>query len=152
MTDKVKKQASSLSFTLSRLFSKISTMRPSTTLVFLAISGISIFLYSGGLYAVNNAFNADLANRLPVYAYVNNNFYFIYSRSIGGSLGDQFGAELIIAFTLYAMGFIGMVAFYQSTKHAYKPRQAYMNLIVGLALLFLAYFLLESVIRIKLFG
>ncbi len=152
MTDKVKKQATSLSFTLSRLFTKISTLRPSTTLIFLTITGISLFLFSGGLYAINNAFNPDLANRLPIYAYVNDNFYFIYSRSIGGSLGDQFGAEIIIAFTLYAIGFIGMLAFYQSSKQAYKPRQAYMTLIVGLALLFLAYFLLESVVGIKLYG
>ena len=152
MTEKVKKQATSLSFTLSRIFSKISTMKPSTTLIFLAITGVSIFLFSGGLYAVNNAFNPDLATRMPVYAYINDNFYFIYSRSIGGSLGEQFGAEILIAYTLYAMGFVGILAFYQSTKNAYKPRQAYMTLIVGLALLLLTYFLLESVIGIKLYG
>lgn len=152
MTNKVKKQATSLSFTLSRIFSKISTIRPSTTLIFLTLTAVSLFLFSGGLYAINNAFNPDLAQRLPVYAYINNNFHFIYSRSIGGSLGDQFGAEIIIAYTLYAMGFIGMLAFYQSSKHAYKPRQAHMTLIVGLALLFLAYFFLESVIGIKLYG
>ena len=29
------------------------------------------------------------------------------------------------------LGFVGLLAIYQSTKSAYKPRQAYMLLVIG---------------------
>ena len=51
---------------------------------------------------------------------------------------------------LYAIGFVGLLAVYQSTKYAYKPRQAYMTLIIGVTLLLLAYIFLEDAILIKL--
>jgi len=41
---------------------------------------------------------------------------------------------------------------YQSTKYVYKPRQAYMMMIVGIVLLLLAYIFLEASIQIKLSG
>jgi len=52
--------------------------------------------------------------------------------------------------TVYALGIIGMIAVYQSTKYVYKPRQAYMMLIIGFALVFMAYIFLEETMRIKL--
>ena len=51
---------------------------------------------------------------------------------------------------LYALGFAGLLAIYQSTKYAYKPRQAYMMLIIGVSLLLLAYIFLEDAILIKI--
>ena len=39
---------------------------------------------------------------------------------------------------------------YLSTKYAYKPRQAYLVFIMGVALLFIAYIFLEAAIQIKL--
>jgi hypothetical protein len=53
---------------------------------------------------------------------------------------------------LYVIGFVGLLAVYQSTKYAYKPRQAYMTLIIGVALLLIAYIFLEDAILIKLSG
>jgi len=41
---------------------------------------------------------------------------------------------------------------YQSTKYAYKPRQAYMMFVISTVLLFIAYILLEATINIKLGG
>ncbi len=51
---------------------------------------------------------------------------------------------------LYGIGFAGLLAVYQSTKYAYKPRQAYMMLVIGVTLLLLAYIFLEDAIQIKL--
>jgi hypothetical protein len=50
------------------------------------------------------------------------------------------------------MGAIGLVIVYQSTKYAYKPRQAYMMFLIGVVLLFMAYILLETTISLKLSG
>ncbi len=139
MSKKVKKQASSMSFSMSRWFSRISTAKPSSLIMTIIVVSSAVFLFGGGLYTV-------IIQPLPS-AYYNNRFYFLYP-----DLGAQFVSDTVIATTLYAMGFVGLLFIYQSTKYAYKPRQAYMMLAVGVALLFLAYIFLEDSIQIKLGG
>lgn len=136
MTTKLKKSSSELSFSLSRWFRKLSTNAP--TAFILTVVGVSyaVFLLGGGLYT--------LINRPLPSAYVNNQFYFLYP-----DLGSQFVADTIISVTLYALGFVGLMAIYQSTKSAYKPRQAYMLLVVGVTFLLLSYVFLEGAIRFK---
>jgi hypothetical protein len=60
--------------------------------------------------------------------------------------------DSIVATTLYALGIVGLIAMYQSTKYAYKPRQAYIMFMGGVVLLFIAYIFLEAAIKIKLTG
>jgi len=137
MSRKVKKQASSMSFSLSRWFRRISTAKPSTFIVSLVVVASVVFLLGGGLYTIIN-------NPAPS-AYVNGRFYFLYP-----NVEQQFISDTIISVMLYAIGFVGMLVIYQSTKYAYKPRQAYMMLVIGVSLLFLAYIFLEDSIYIKL--
>jgi hypothetical protein len=139
MSKKVKKQTSSMSFSLSRWFRKISTAKPSTFFVSIIVIASAVFLFGGGLYTI-------ILQPLPS-AYYNNRFYFLYP-----DLSYQFVADTVIAAMLYVIGFIGMLTIYQSTKYAYKPRQAYMMLVIGLALLLMAYIFLEDSILIKLSG
>jgi len=137
MSKKVKKQTSSMSFSLSRWFRKISTAQPSIFIVSIIVIASAVFLFGGGLYTI-------IVQPLPS-AYYSGRFYFLYP-----DLGLQFISDTVIATLLYAIGFIGILAVYQSTKYAYKPRQAYMMLVVGVTLLLLAYFFLEDSILIKL--
>ncbi|MCW4011203.1 MAG: OST3/OST6 family protein [Candidatus Bathyarchaeota archaeon] len=139
MSDKAKKQASSLSFTLSQWFSKISTMKPSSLLVTGVVIGTALFLFGGGIY--------DIINQPYPAVYYNSRFYFLYPQ-----LSEQFIFDTVISVILYAMGFVGLIALYQSSKHAYSPRQAYMTMVVGVTLLFLAYLFLEYFIRLKISG
>jgi hypothetical protein len=139
MSKKVKKQTSSMSFSLSRWFRKISTAQPSIFIVSIIVIASAVFLFGGGLYTI-------ILQPLPS-AYVNGRFYFLYP-----NLSDQFISDTVIAAMLYVIGFIGILAIYQSTKYAYKPRQAYMMLVIGLALLLMAYIFLEDSILIKLSG
>lgn len=139
MSEKVKKQASGLSFSLSRWFSRISTMKPSSVLVTIAVLGIAIFLFSGGLY--------DIINRPLPAVYFNNRFYFLYP-----SLGEQFIFDTVVSGILYALGFVGLLSIYQSSKHAYNQRQAYMTMIIGATLLFIAYLFIEYFIQVKISG
>ncbi len=99
----------------------------------------TIFLFGGGLYTI-------ITQPLPA-VYYNSHFYFLYPQ-----LGAQFISDTVISSMLYAVGFIGLLAIYQSTKYAYKPRQAYIMLVVGVALLLLAYIFLEDAILIKISG
>jgi len=52
--------------------------------------------------------------------------------------------------TLYSLGIIGAIAIYQSTKYAYKPRQAYLMFLIGAVFLIMAYIFLETIIQIKM--
>ena len=141
MSKKIKKNASnsasSLSFSLSRWYRRISTTQPSTFIVTAIIIGYAIFLFGGGMFTIIN-------KPLPS-AYFNNKFYFLYP-----DIGGQFISDTVISVILYTLGFIGLLAIYQSTKSAYKPRQAYMLLVIGVALLLLSYIFLEGAIGFKL--
>ncbi|MEM2099210.1 MAG: hypothetical protein QXU99_05665 [Candidatus Bathyarchaeia archaeon] len=139
MAKKFKKQKETDSFTLSRLFSKISTMQPSTFALSLIVIGTAIFLFGGGLYTL-----ANYATIQPS-AYYQGRFLFLYP-----DLGNQFISDTLISVALYIMGFIGILAIYQSTKYAYKPRQAYMLLIIGASLLLLAYLFVEVAVHWKM--
>lgn len=141
MSKKVKKGASSASFSLSSWFRKISTAKPSSFAITLIVIAYAVFLFGGGVYTLTN-----YQTILPS-AYYQGVFYFLYP-----NLGSQFVSDTVIAVTLYAMGFLGLLSIYQSTKYAYKPRQAYMMLIIGVTLLILAYIFLEDSILIKLGG
>jgi hypothetical protein len=97
----------------------------------------AVFLFGGGLYTV-------ISQPLPAF-YTGKGFIFLYPE-----LGSQFVSDTVIAVMLYTIGFVGLLAVYQSTKYAYKPRQAYMMLVIGVTLLLLAYIFLEDAILIKL--
>jgi hypothetical protein len=126
-----------MSFSLSRWFRKISTAKPSAFVISIIVIASALFFFGGGLYTI-------IEKPLPS-AYVSGRFYFLYP-----NLSDQFISDTVIAALLYVIGFIGILAIYQSTKYAYKPRQAYMMLVIGVLLLFLAYVFLEDSILIKL--
>jgi hypothetical protein len=124
---------------MNKLYHRISTLRLSSLLIAVIAVSAAIFLFGGGLYDL-------IVKPLPSF-YSGGSFLFLYP-----SLGDQFISDSIIAITLYALGAVGLVIVYQSTKYAYKPRQAYMMFLVGVALLFIAYVFLETTISLKLAG
>ena len=137
MSRKVKKSVSSLPYSMNRLYRRISTAKPSTFILSIIAIAIAIFLFGGGLYNI-------IMKPLPA-VYYSGRFIFLYPQ-----LSEQFITDSIVATILYSFGIVGLIAIYQSTKYAYKPRQAYMMLLMGVALLFLAYIFLESAIRIKI--
>lgn len=136
MSHKVKRQNSSMASSFERWMSKITSIRPSSFTITLIVIAYAIFLFGGGLFTII----------VPIFPpYINNNFLFIYPE-----LASQFISDTVIAATLYVMGFTGLLALYQSTKYAYKPRQAYMTAIIGVSLLLIAYIFLESILAIKI--
>ncbi len=132
-----------MSFSLSRWFRKMTTNAPTAFLVSVVGLAYVIFLFGGGLYTL---IGPDAAAHQPS-AYVNGRFFFLYP-----DISHQFISDTIISTILYALGFVGLLAIYQSTKSAYKPRQAYMLLVVGVALLLLSYVFLEGSIQFKSSG
>lgn len=137
MARSVKRGVSSLSFSMDRLYRAITTAKPSSFVVGILAISVAVFFFGGGLY--------DLIMKPLPAVYYGGRFLFLYPQ-----LTEQFISDSIVAMTIYALGIIGMIAVYQSTKYVYKPRQAYMMLIIGFALVFMAYIFLEETMRIKL--
>ena len=137
MSRSVKKRVSSLSFSLNRLYQTISTSSPSNLIFPIVAIAIAVFLFGGGLYDL-------IMKPLPAVFY-EGRFLFLYPQ-----LSEQFISDSIVAWSVYSLGIVGLIAVYQSTKYVYKPRQAYMMLIVGVILLLIAYIFLEEAIWIKL--
>jgi Zn-dependent protease with chaperone function len=149
MSDKAKKQASELSFSISKWFSKISTMKPSSVAVTAVVLGAAVFLLGGGVY--------DIINQPAPAVYVNNRFYFLYTRSVasifGGSpLSEQFIFGTVLSVILYVLGFVGLLTLYKSAKNVTNQTQAYMSMVIGITLVALAYIFLEYFIHLKLTG
>jgi hypothetical protein len=143
MSNKIKKTSGDLSFSLSRWLRKVSTNAPSSFIVTLTGLAYAIFLFGGGLYTL---IGPDAAAHQPS-AYVNGRFFFLYP-----DISHQFISDTLISVILYALGFVGLLMVYQSSKSAYKPRQAYMMLVVGVTFLLLAYLFLEGSIGFKVTG
>lgn len=137
MSRAVKKSASSLSFSLNKLYRRISTAKPSNLIIPMVSIAIAVFLFGGGLYDI-------IVKPLPA-VYYGGRFLFLYPQ-----LSEQFLSDSIVATILYSLGIIGLIAMYQSTRNVYKPRQAYIMLIVGIILVLVTYIFLETTIQLKL--
>ncbi len=138
MSDKLKKGSESISFSLSRWFRKISTNAPTAFIVTTVGLAYAIFLFGGGLFAL-----IDYKTIQPS-GYINSQFFFLYP-----GVSGQFISDTLISVILYVLGFAGLFTVYQSTKSAYKPRQAYMMLVIGVTLMVLSYLFLEASIDFK---
>ena len=139
MTKRAKRQASSMSFSISRWFRRISSSRPSATTFTLIVIAFTTFLLGGGLFTIIEK---------PLIAFYNGQtFLFLYP-----SLDGQFVMDTFFSTMLYVLGLAGLLLMYRSTKNAYKPRQAYMTLIIGVSLVLMAYLFLEGSIFTKIQG
>jgi hypothetical protein len=139
MSHKVKREISSMSFTMNKFYRRISNIRPSAMILSILAMAFAVFLFGGGLY--------DIIMKPYPAVYYGGRFIFLYP-----DLSMQFLSDSIEAMMLFTLGAVGLVAVYQSTKYAYKPRQAYMLFLVGVVLLFLTYILLEATVQLKISG
>lgn len=134
MARKAKKTAVSLSYSLQKLYTKLSTAKPSVFALAVIAMAVAIFLYGGGLHLI-------IVRPLPA-VYYGGRFLFVYPQ-----LSEQWVSDSLIAMILFALGVAGAMFIYQSTKYAYKPRQAYLTFVIGAILLMMAYISLEAVLH-----
>jgi hypothetical protein len=102
----------------------------------LVVIAFATFLFGGGLLTI--------IDQPAVAIYSGTKFYFLYP-----ALDRQFVMDTVFSVMLYAMGLAGLLLLYRSTKSAFKPRQAYMALIIGVTLVLLAWLFLEGSIFTK---
>jgi hypothetical protein len=139
VTNRLSKWFTSLGFTLRRTYAKISTAKPSIFVVAAVITGFSLFLLAGGVYDILEQPLAAIPFGRSVL------FFYPYT------LQAQAVIESIGVMIAYALGVVGILLMYQSTKYAYKPRQAFMMLLSGVILILIAYFYVENLVFSKLF-
>lgn len=132
MTSKMKRRFSSLSYYAQKIYWKIITAKPSPFLVSTILIAFSIFLFSGGIY--------DILEKPLIAIVLSGGRPLFY---MPGSLNRQVIAESIIVMALYAIGIIGFLFAYRSTKYVYKPRQAFMLLMLGCIFIIVAYIATE---------
>jgi len=116
------------------VYKRISQVRFSINLLAVAVVAVAIFLFGGGLY--------DLTMKPYPAVYYGGRFLFVYPQ-----LSEQFISESIVAMALYSLGVIGTALVYESTRYAFKPRQAYLMFLAGSFLLIVAYASLEAVMH-----
>lgn len=134
MVHKAKKMISAMSYSVQRLYDRISSTRPSTFALAMLAVAFAIFLFGGGLYSV-------IVKPYPA-VYYGGRFLFVYPQ-----LSEQFVSDSVIAMILFSIGTVGLAFMYQSTKYVYKPRQAYIVFIVGVTLLIIAYISIEAILH-----
>lgn len=128
----------SLGYATRKAYRKITTAKPSIFAVAIIIAGFSIFLIGGGIY--------DILEQPLLGIPMGRRILFFYP----GTLSEQTILDSMFAMISYLLGLVGILAMYQSTKYAYRPRQAFMLLMVGAMFFLLAYFLMENLVYQKL--
>ena len=128
----------SLGYTARKTYQKITTAKPSVFLMAAIVAGASIFLLGGGIY--------DILEQPLLGIPMGRKILFFYP----GTLSEQTILDSMFAMISYLFGVVGILLMYQSTKYAYRPRQAFMLLLVGAMFFIMAYFLMENLIYQKL--
>jgi hypothetical protein len=71
---------------------------------------------------------------------------FIYQ----GSITYQTISESIVAAISYVLAILGLFAIYRSSRHAYRPRQAYLLFIIGFVLIIISIVYITLILQMKI--
>jgi len=123
----------SLTFFMQKAYWKMVTAKPSIFVIAVLVVATSVFLLGGGVY--------DLLEK-PLLAIIASGgrivVYYPYA------LNEQFLLESVIIMINYAIGVVGFILAYQSTKYVNRPRQAFILLLVGCVLIVVSYIFIEE--------
>jgi hypothetical protein len=114
------------------------TMRPSTTVIVGIVVAFTIFILIGGLY--------DILEKPLAILPKGGGWTFIYR----GSINAQTINESLVSGLLYIIGMAGFYMLLKSTRMAYRPRQAYLLLILGVVVLLVIVFYANTLLQDKI--
>jgi hypothetical protein len=137
---KLQRTLTNLGYSLRIFRAPTARRKPSTTVLLISILGFVGFILAGGIY--------DILERpislLPTPSG--------YSVLIKGTLGQQTLNESLIAAFLYMLGLGGLYMLLRSTRFAYRPRNAYLLLILGTITVLMVVFYSNALITQKIGG
>jgi hypothetical protein len=108
---------------------RVSQFQPSTTVIMILLMGFSVFVLGGGVYDIMEQPSNEI-------------FFF-------PGLSGQFLNESLIFMLFLVMGMIGGFLAFRSTRYTYRPREAKMFLLIGLALLVVSFLGTEIIMSLK---
>jgi hypothetical protein len=108
---------------------RVLQYQPSTAVIMILLMGFSIFVLGGGIYDIMQRPSHEL---------------FFYP-----GMSDQFLNESLIFMLFLVMGIIGGLLAFRSTRYTYRPREAKMFLLIGLALLVVSFLGTEIILSLK---
>ena len=111
---------------------RMPSIKPSKTLIILLLISISILIPGGIVYDIMQKPSVTLGDS------------FIYP-----GMTDQTMTESVSFMFLLVIGVTGEYTAYQSSRHAYRPREARMYLIIGILLLAFAFIGCSALLRAK---
>jgi hypothetical protein len=114
--------------------------KPSTTVLLIIVIGFVGFVLAGGIYDV-------LEHPITLLPTPSG-----YSVLIPGTLGQQTLNESLIIGFLYMFGLGGLYMLLRSTRFAYRPRNAYLLLILGTLVVLLVVFYSNALMTQKVGG
>ncbi|NIR86380.1 hypothetical protein GWO13_01960 [Candidatus Bathyarchaeota archaeon] len=138
---RIRRKFSSLTYFAQKIYWKMVTAKPSLFIIGLITVALSIFLLGGGVYDLIVPF-------VPIGFPLGRRVLFFYPRTVH----EQVFLESLTVMTVYGIGIAGFLLTYQSTKYAYKPRQAFTLLLLGCVLIIIAYLLIEYTLWMKMSG
>jgi len=142
---KIKRSLNNLAFRLRIIhLPRILTVKPSVTIITIAIMTFAAFVLAGGVYSIVEAMSGRTLTMLPRAG----GWTFIYP----GNLNMQTINESLIAGMFYFLGAVGVYLLIRSVRLAYRPRQAYLTLILGLMLVLLVVYYSSSLLQSKISG
>jgi hypothetical protein len=121
---------------------RIRGIKAPTFIVILVWVAAAIFLLGGIIYNYTQWSSGSLVvvtnyNGQPVFYYPSD-------------ISKQLLGESLLSMTFYVIGIVGCYIAFQSTRYAYRRRQAWMLLSSGIALIVIAYLGLEVLYKLKL--
>lgn len=139
MTSRIRRKFSSLAFFARKTYWRMVTAKPSLTIIAFAVVGLSIFFLGGGVFDL-------IVPSVPIGFPLGRRVLFFYPRSVH----EQAFLASVLVMTVYSIGTAGFLLTYQSTRYAYRSRQAFTLLSIGLMLIFMAYLLIEYILWLKM--
>lgn len=118
--------------------------RPSFNIIAIVLMAFAIFVLAGGVYSTVEIMSGRALTMLPSAS----GWTFIYP----GNLNMQTINESLISGMLYFLGAVGFYLVLKSVKLAYRPRQAYLTLIIGLMLVLLIVYYTSILLQTKMGG
>ena len=139
LSRRIRRKLPSIAYSLQKAYRKMVAAEPSM-LIIATISVVAfIFLLGGGVY--------DLLGEAIPYIVYQSKIYIFYPL-----VHEQAILESVFVILSYTLGVIGFLLAYQSTKYAYKPRNAFILLLMGSILIVIAYLYLEYALLSKMAG
>lgn len=138
MSWKIKRLFKNISYSIrKKRLPKLSLVKSLTLLTFLIIS-FATFIFAGGIY--------DILEKPLAILPRGGGYTFIYR----GTIHYQTINESLVIALVYLLGFSGLYVILKSTRFAYKPRNAYLMLIIGITITILSFYYGQALLKEKI--